>query len=142
MRRPRGGLGAGLARVLAGARHGAQAAQRLADDARDLHLRDADALADLGLREVLLEAQAQYLALTRRHRAQQLLERGPVLGQREAALVPPDGVSEGVAGIVLGAARGLQRRRAVRAGRLQRLEHLLLRGLDRLGDLGDRRLAV
>ena len=41
----------------------AQAPERLADDARDLHLRHADALADLGLREVLGEAQAQHQPL-------------------------------------------------------------------------------
>ena len=42
-----------------------QAGDRVADDARGLHLRDADALADLSLGEVLLEAQAQHLALAR-----------------------------------------------------------------------------
>src|SRR5438105_12553184 len=47
---------------------GAQAGQRLADQPRDLHLRDADALADLGLRHVLHEAQAQHLALARADR--------------------------------------------------------------------------
>ena len=36
---------------------------RLPDEARDVHLRDADAVADLGLREVFGEAQAQDLAL-------------------------------------------------------------------------------
>ena len=56
-------------RVLAaGPRDRAQPRDRLADDPRDLHLRDADALADLRLREVLLEAQAQDLALARRDR--------------------------------------------------------------------------
>src|SRR4051794_27041488 len=62
----------------------AQPAQRLADDPRDLHLRDADALPDLGLREVLLEAQPQHLALTRRDGAEQPPERRAVLGEPEA----------------------------------------------------------
>ena len=64
----------------------AQAGDRVADDARGLHLRDADASADLPLGEVLLEAQAQHLALARRDRAQQQGERGAVLGQPEARL--------------------------------------------------------
>ena len=51
----------------------------MVDDARGLHLRDADALADLSLGEVLLEVQAQDLALARGDRAQQLGERGAVL---------------------------------------------------------------
>ena len=54
---------------------------------RDLHLRDADALADLGLGEVLLEAQPQHLALARGHGAQELGERRALLGPREALLV-------------------------------------------------------
>ena len=63
---------------------GAQARDRLADDARDLHLRDADPLADLGLREVLGEAQAQDLALARRDDPHDVLDGGAVLGQGEA----------------------------------------------------------
>ena len=42
------------------ARGGAQAGDRVADDARGLHLRDADALADLSLGEVVFKAQTQY----------------------------------------------------------------------------------
>ena len=70
---------------------------RLADDARDLHLRDADALADLRLGEVLLEAQPQDLALARRDRAHEVLERRAVLGQREAELLGAQRVAERVA---------------------------------------------
>jgi hypothetical protein len=43
----------------------AQAGDRLAQDARDLHLADADALADLGLGEVVLEAQPNDGSLAR-----------------------------------------------------------------------------
>jgi hypothetical protein len=56
----------------------------VADDARGLHLRDADALADLSLGEVVFKAQAQHQALARGDRVQQLGERGAVLGQAEA----------------------------------------------------------
>src|SRR5918994_328547 len=41
----------------------AQARDRLSDQARDVHLGDADARADLRLREVLLEPEPQDLAL-------------------------------------------------------------------------------
>src|SRR4051794_16444566 len=120
----------------------AQAGDRLADDPRDLHLRDADALADLGLRQVLLEAQPQDLALAGGHRAHELLERRAALGQPEALLGRPDRVAERLARLVLVPARGRERRRAVRAGGLERLEHVLLLDPDRLGDLGDRRLTT
>jgi hypothetical protein len=87
------------------ARHRAQPPERLSDDARDLHLRHADALADLRLRQILLEAQSEHLALARRDGPQERGERGPVLGEGEAALVGPDGVAKGVARVVVGAAR-------------------------------------
>src|SRR4029450_13441446 len=95
------------------ARRRAQSRHGLADEARDLHLRDADALADLGLGEVLLEAQAQHLALARSDSAQELGERRAVLGQREAVLVGADRVAQRVAGLVLRPARGLERSLAV-----------------------------
>src|SRR4051794_41771008 len=41
---------------------GVELLERGADDARDVHLRAADDLGDLGLQQVLLEAQAQDLA--------------------------------------------------------------------------------
>ena len=128
---------AGLSRrrLLARRGVGAQARDRLADDARDLHLRDADALADLGLREVLVEAQAQHLALARRDRAHEVLERRAVLGQREAVLLGAERVAEGVAAVVLAAARRLQRGGLVGARRLERLEHVLLVGADLGRDL-------
>src|SRR5204862_7030388 len=51
-----------------------QAHERLADDARDLHLRYADAARDLRLREVLLEAQAEHLAVARREHLHRVVE--------------------------------------------------------------------
>src|SRR4051795_2733570 len=56
----------------------AEPAERLADDPRDLHLGYPDALSDLGLCQILLEAQPQDLALARRDRAQEAAERGAV----------------------------------------------------------------
>src|SRR3954465_13652769 len=65
----------------------AQAVHRLADDPRDVHLRDTDALADLGLGEVLGEAQPQHLALALVEHAHQPLPRGGVLGHAEARVL-------------------------------------------------------
>src|SRR3954451_11573759 len=120
----------------------ANARQRLADQARDLHLRDPDALADLGLRHVLDEAQAQHLALPRADRHQQPVERRAVLSQMEALVVGADRVGEQISLVLPARARRVERCRAVRAGGLQRLEHLLLAAPEALGELGDRRLAV
>src|SRR3954452_17436705 len=128
--------------VVAGAAHGPQACDRLADDPRHLHLRYADALADLGLRQVFLEAQPQHLALARGDRPHELLERRAVLGEAEALLGGADRVAERFPRLVLVAARRRQRRGAVGARRLQRLEPVLLREADRLGDLRHGRRAA
>ena len=100
---------------------GAQARHRLADDARDLHLRDADSLADLGLGEVLGEAQAQDLALARRDDPHDVRDGGAILRQGEAALFDADDVAEGVAAVLIGAPRRLQRRGPVGARGFERL---------------------
>src|SRR4051794_36713006 len=73
-------IGPGLAAALAlGGR--TQPRQRLADEPRDLHLGDADALPDLRLRHVLYEAQAQDLALAGADGLHEPVERGAVLGE-------------------------------------------------------------
>ena len=64
---------AGAARLAGLAGQLAQTLQRAAQQPRDLHLRDADPLGDLRLREILPEAQEQDLALAL----------GQVLGGRE-----------------------------------------------------------
>src|SRR3954471_1359717 len=87
----------------------AKARQRLADKARDLHLRDPDALADLGLRHVLDEAQAQHLALARADGLHEPVERRAVLGQAEAGVRQADGVAQRVAGVLVApGARGVE----------------------------------
>src|SRR5947208_4871913 len=121
----------------------AQSRQRLADQPRDLHLRDADALPDLGLRHVLDKAQAQHLALARADDLHEPVERRAVLGEPESGVDQSDGVAERVARVLVAArARRIERGGAVRAGRLERLEDLLLVGTHALGDLADRRGAV
>ena len=74
----------------------AQLRDRLADEARDVHLRDADALADLGLGEVLREAQPQDLALALGQHAHQALDGRGVLGDAEARVLDADRVARAV----------------------------------------------
>src|SRR4051794_20420110 len=112
----------------------AQAVHRLADDPRDVHLADADALPDLGLGEVLGEAQPQHLALALGQHAHQALDRGRVLRHGEPGILDPVGGAEAVAVVVL-LARAVERDCAVSAGRLARFEHLLNRRPGALGDL-------
>src|SRR3954471_22853057 len=55
-----------VARSLVGGRDPVEARERPAQDPRDLHLTDSDALADLRLREIAFEAKAQDVALAGR----------------------------------------------------------------------------
>src|SRR5689334_19402593 len=59
----------------------------LADQARHVHLRDADLLRDLGLREVLDEAQVQHQPVAFRKRTQLRPERGGVLRELVAGVL-------------------------------------------------------
>ena len=99
-------------------------------------------VADLGLGEVLLEAQPQHLALAVGEHAHQPLDawrgprRRPKPGPRRRR------VGEPRRRLVVLVARAVERDGAVGAGGLARLEHLLLGGADALGDLGDRRRAA
>ena len=100
------------------------------------------ALADLGLREVLGEAQAQDLALARRDDPHDVLDGGAVLGQGEAPLLDADDVAQRVGAVVVGAPWRLQRRGPVGARGLERLEDVLRVSADLRPDLLDRRLAL
>src|SRR2546421_1704910 len=66
--------------------------QRAADQTRDVHLRDADALRDLRLCEALLKPHAQDLALALRERRQRGLQRGAVVGALVPHVLGPDGL--------------------------------------------------
>ena len=120
----------------------AQPGDRLPDQARDVHLGDADPLADLRLRQVLLEAQPQHLALAVGQHAHQPLDGGGVLGQPEARVLGAEGVGVGVAVLLVVGARPVERDGAIGGRRLARLEHLLERGAGALGDLARRRRAA
>src|SRR4051794_9389593 len=115
----------------------------MAQDARDLHLADADPLADRGLREVLLEAQPHDLALARREGAHELVEHRALLGAVVAVVDVPDAVAERLARVVVaGRARRLERRGAVGARGLHRLEDVVGAHVDRVRHVVDRRLAA
>ena len=98
-------------------------------------------LADLRLGEVLLEAQAQDLALALGQHAHQPLHRRGVLGDGEAVVLGAERVDE-LALLVVVVAGPVERDGAVGAGGLARLEHLLGRGAEALGDLARRRRAA
>src|SRR5829696_192610 len=114
--------------------------KRLADQARDVHLRETDPLGDLGLRQTLLEAHAQDLPLARREPLQRRLQGGAILRALEAGVLVADRLER----VELVLAARSRRERHGRVGRpdLHRLEHLLRRGLELLGDLGDARRAA
>src|SRR6185312_13258442 len=104
---------------------------RLAQDARHLHLRQADALADLLLGELLAEAQAHDLTLAEGQEPQQLLEQYPLLGAAVAGLCLADVDGTGV----------LERDGLVGDARAPRIEDRLLADAQRRGEIGDRGLA-
>ena len=73
-----------------------------------MHLRHAYALADLCLSEVLLEAQSQDLAFTWSEGTQQLAERRPIFGRREATVVISQPISDRAFVLFSAAARSVE----------------------------------
>src|ERR1700722_2565148 len=65
----------------------AQTCQSLADQTRDLHLRDAYPLADLCLREIVAEAELQHDALALADLPHQRVQRGPFVGSGETVVI-------------------------------------------------------
>src|SRR3954447_18605260 len=128
-----GGLGAGAL---------AHALDALTQHARDLHLADADVLADLLLGEVALEAQAHDQTVARREDAHHPAQLRAVLGPAEGVLRGANTLADR-AGLVVGAAhRGVERVGVVGERRRPRLDHLLELDAEPLGDLHDGRLAL
>src|SRR5689334_5842152 len=80
--------------LLRGGRVLARALERRAQDPRDLHLRDADVLADLALREVLGEAQVEHAVLARRERADAARHDVAALDEREGLVLAADRLAE------------------------------------------------
>src|SRR5438270_697105 len=121
----------------------AQARQRAADQPRDLHLRDADALGDLRLRQVLDEAQVQDAPVTLVEHAAQRTQHGDLLRAVQALVLDAERVAERALAVVERARGGVQRHRRVGRSRLQRLERVLQFAVHLGGDLvGRRRTAV
>jgi hypothetical protein len=114
-----------------------QARERAAQDAGDLHLRQPESRANLGLGEVVLESQAHGFALVRWQSVQQRIERGGVLGAREPGIVD-ERVMQVVVRVV-SVRRGIEPVWVVGAGRRECLEDVLGAGAEHAGDLGGRR---
>ena len=108
-----------------------------------MHLRDADALGDLALREALEEAQVEDVALALVELREARRERRAVLHRVVGLFLAAEVVDE--AGVLLAAlavGRGLQRDGVVGLARLERLEHLFGGGVGGLGELVDGRRAL
>src|SRR4051794_20298218 len=66
--------------------------KRAADQARDLHLRDPDALADLLLREVFIKAKLQHATFAFCENQTELIDRGALLDAQESCVLDADRV--------------------------------------------------
>src|SRR4051812_24395914 len=110
-----------------------QPGERLADETRDLHLAHADALGDLGLGQILREAQAQDLLVAVGKDVEGALEQDAHFGAAHLGVEAADRVGQRH---VL-ADRLLQRARAPGVLALDRLQDLLERRVDRFGELLD-----
>src|SRR5688572_28928571 len=113
----------------------AQMVDRPADEPGDVHLRDAHALADLRLGEVLAEAQVQHQPLTLAQAREHVIERDRVLDPAEGVVGAAERVAERPALAVVLAARPVERDAVMRPRRHARLQHLLHGGLHARGDL-------
>ena len=117
----------------------AQRSEAAVEHARDLHLRDADALCDRVLREVAAEPQRDDLRVAGGQRAEEGAEDGAVLGQRVALVDAPGPVLALV--LLAGGSRAVDRDRELDQGELERSNDELLPDVQVLSELGDRRLA-
>src|SRR5205823_13707853 len=113
--------------------------QRAPDQPRDVHLRDADLLCDLRLRETFEEAQMQDPPLALVEHPEAGSQHRAVLRHLVLVLVAPDRLERiELLPVLLGAA-ARERERRVRAAGLQRLENLFLLDARGLRELRDRR---
>src|SRR3954453_1914714 len=131
----------GVSRLLFGGDLLADLLQGPPDQPRDVHLRDADLLRDLRLRQSLEEAQVQDPALALVEDAEAGREHGAVLGDLVLVLLGPERLERVELAVLVVARAGGERERAVRAAALDRLEHLFVRDAGGLRELRDRRRA-
>src|SRR5215207_6211156 len=127
---------------LGGERRGAERLphplERAPQQPRDVHLRDADALGDLALREPGEEAQQQDAALALAQRAEAAAELDALLGGLVARVLGPDPRDR----LSVFPERLVERDGAVGLRALKRFEHLLRRRAGRLREILDRRRAA
>src|SRR3954454_6349220 len=101
--------------------------ERATDEPRHVHLRDADLLRDLGLRQALEEAQVQDLPLALVEHAEAGRQYRAVLRDLVLVLLRPDRLERvELAVLVVPAGAGRARERAVGPAALERLEHLFV----------------
>src|SRR3954454_4321251 len=115
--------------------------ERAPDEPRHVHLRDADLLRDLRLREPLEEAEVQDAPLALVEHLEPWRQHRAVLRHLVLVLHVAERLERIEILTVFGAAAGRERQRRVRATGLERLEHLFLLDARRLRELGDRRRA-
>src|SRR5581483_3939033 len=113
--------------------------ERPADQARDVHLRDADLLCDLRLREPFEEPKVQDLALALVEDLEARREHRAILGDLVLVLDLSERLERIELLAVLRAAAGRERQRRVGAAGLERFEHLFLFDACGLRELGDGR---
>src|SRR4051794_38020747 len=77
-----------------GLHHRLELLERLADQPRDVHLRDAEDRADLSLLEVLLEAQPQDLAVARRQVPEIVVDQDRVLCRAERLVLTAEQLAQ------------------------------------------------
>src|SRR4051794_37023169 len=111
---------------------------RATDQPRHMHLRDADGTGNLALREALVVAQADDLALALAEAVEAAAQEDPVLGELVALVVAADRVERSGA---LGE-RLVERHHPVGVGRAHRVEDLLDAGAQRGRELGHGRRAA
>src|SRR3954468_9370816 len=138
--RPSAAGAAGL-RLLLDRDLGADLLERAADQPRHVHLRDADLLGDLGLRQALEEAKVQDRPLALVEHAEAGREHGAILGDLVLVLDLAERLERIELAVLVGAAARRERERRVGAPRLERLQHLFLLDPGRLRELGNRRRA-
>ena len=102
-----------------------QAVERASQQARHVHLRVADPLADLALGQVVHEAQLDHLALDVRQRLPGAGDRVAALDELVGRVLVAEQVDQRGRLVVLTRGRRVERRGLVARGGLLRLEHLL-----------------
>src|ERR1700693_5288213 len=96
----------------------AQPLQRAAQQPRNLHLRDADSVGDLGLREILAEAQVEDLTLAAWQMASGREDRRVLIDQSEPLVLGSDRIEAARLLVLLAGERRVKRHGAVCLGRL------------------------